>query len=349
MNIALIAISKRGVANGQKLLEHYPQARLFASSGMEKYAEKVEAEFFDCSLKEKTSYLFGRYEALVFFCSTGIAVRMVSSCLKDKLSDPAVLVVDDAGRFVVSLLSGHAGGANRLAVEIADKLGATAVITTASDSLGKISVDMLGGEFGWRLVSRDNLTKVSAAIVNDEQVAFFADSGLKLPDISGHDNLVMVSSMSEVTEARYKAAVLITDRAVPEDVVKKSVLYRPVRLFLGLGCNRGTLKEEFEEVVSNMLSENGFSLEGVAGIGTVDIKADEAGLIRYGEENNIPFFFFGVDEIKKACVSISPVVEKHIGVGGVCEPCAILAAGNGMLLVPKIKSGNVTAALAMRW
>jgi cobalt-precorrin 5A hydrolase len=186
-------------------------------------------------LRDQVAGLLEGFEQVVFFLSVGAVVRLIAPHLRSKYEDPSVLAVDAAARFVVPVLSGHVGGANAFAERLADLLGATAVITTASDITGTIAVDILGRELGWRLeVPRINLTRVAARVVNGDPIAFVQEAGSKswwpgpgpLPA-----NIVLFSRFEDVDPDRYAAVLLVTRRAIPSSLwqrlYERLVVYRP--------------------------------------------------------------------------------------------------------------------------
>jgi len=175
--ISVLAITKNGVKIGLSLKEKYPSWRIFAPA---KFSDnRAEIEWYSEPTAEKISKLFKTNDALICLFSLGAVIRLISPHIKDKKTDPAVLVIDDKTNFVISALSGHLGGANELAEQIAKKLGATSVITTAADVNKTIPVDLVGKEFGWRIDDDSTVTKISALMVNEEKIGVYQDAGNK--------------------------------------------------------------------------------------------------------------------------------------------------------------------------
>jgi cobalt-precorrin 5A hydrolase len=284
-----------------------------------------------------------------------MVVRLVAPLLRDKREDPAVVVVDDAGHFAVSLLSGHLGGANALARRVAGALGAQAVVTTASEVLGTVAVDLLGREFGWQLENHELVTRVSAAVVNGERVGLFQEAGERNWWPTGEPlppNLARFERLEEMIAARCSAALVITDRALPEGrgPAPPAVVYRPRSLVVGIGCNRGTDAEEIEAAVLATLAGHELSLRSVRELATVDLKGDEVGLVSFAEKLDVPIRFYSPEDLSAVpgLPNPSAMVRRWARTPGVCEPAALLAAGAVALLVPKQKAGNVTVAVARR-
>ena len=213
---------------------------------------------FDLPARPVVQQAFRDYQQLVLFMPVGAAMRLLAPCLGNKRSDPAVVCVDDAGRFVVSLLSGHLGGADRLAGEVAQALGATAVVTSASEVMGLPSVDLLGREFGWQIAASPSvLTRASAAVVNGEPVAVYQDAGEAdwwPPGQELPTNFTLYESpetlIGALSDESCAAALVITDRRMPPLDgpsrerpsgwrSKPVVVYRPRTLVAGMGCRRG--------------------------------------------------------------------------------------------------------------
>jgi cobalt-precorrin 5A hydrolase len=235
--IALVAITKHGVAQASKLAGLLPEAEVVVS---EKFAASLPTltntlRSLPGALSGHIGDLFSRYDQIVFFVSLGAVVRLIAPHLKSKEEDPGVLVVDDNARYVIPVLSGHVGGANAYAEYLAALLGAEAVLTTASDVGKTIPVDILGRELGWRVEApKINITRVSAHVVNEEAIAFVQEAGAKnwwtrptpLPA-----NIHLFERFEEVDLDRYRAVLWITQRdiapALWTRLEERLVVYRP--------------------------------------------------------------------------------------------------------------------------
>lgn len=347
---AIIIITRHSLPLGARLKEAMPAADLWVSA---KFADlaPADAHIFEGSPSKVMGELFDRYTGLIFFVSLGAVVRMVAPYLKEKHVDPAVVVVDDRGQSAIPVLSGHLGGANALSRRIGEILGARPVITTASDVNETIPVDLLGREFGWRIEGWENVTPVSAAVVNSEPVALFQETGEAgwwPADRPLPANIHLVDRLEACTA--YGAALVVTDRAeVPGEVRRKAVLYRPQSLVVGVGCNRGTSAEEIAAAVADTLAEYGLSPQAVRNWASIDAKADEPGLLAAAGQG-LTIQFFGKEELNSIAVpNPSAAPMQYVGAQGVAEPAALLSAGPGAeLIVPKQKRGNCTVAVARR-
>ncbi|GAB7387065.1 cobalamin biosynthesis protein [Bacillaceae bacterium] len=352
---AVVAITKHGVEIARKLQQKFPRTDLYY---MGKFARGDEAErhiqLFTGSVRLLLPALFPAYKGLILIISLGAVVRMIAPLLKDKKTDPAVVVIDDKGEHVISVLSGHLGGANELTREVAAVLGARPVITTASDVRRTIAVDLFGRRFGWEWESADKLTPVSAAVVNEEHVAIVQESGER--DWWDYDtplpaNIRIYDTIAEALAARPDAALVVTHRLLQKEeeaILANGVLYRPKVIVLGIGCNRGTQAEEIEAVIAKTLAELRFSLRSVKAVCTIDLKKDEAGLLAVCEKYGWEFVCYPPEQLNTVEIEEpSETVYKYTGAYGVSEPAAKLYSGVKRLVLNKKKSGNVTISVGL--
>lgn len=359
--IALVAITKHGVQHALKLRQALPEAELFISEKQKGAVSDQQpgAQYFG-TIKELTAAQWNAQEGIVYFVSLGAVVRTIAPFLKSKDEDPAVVTVDDGGKFAISLLSGHVGGANELTEKVAAVLGATPVVTTASDARATIPVDILGRELGWTLENKDFVTSASAAVVNEKPVAFVQECGDKnwwtrptpLPK-----SIRVFASIAEAKAAgAFDAWLVVSDRAtalLSADLgaeAAKSVIYRPKSLALGMGCDQGTDLDEVWGLVESSFNEAGLSTQSIASIASIDLKANEESLHQLSQKTGAPLKFFTRDELNgQGTISTpNPVVEKYTGAVGVSEPSAMLSAGVSTLVVTKKKSKRATLAVARK-
>ncbi|MGM0873771.1 MAG: cobalt-precorrin 5A hydrolase [Bacillota bacterium] len=352
---AIVAITKHGVELARNLHAKFHSTDLFYMSKFERGdEERRNISLFEGNVRLLLPSLFQSYKGIIMVISLGAVVRMIAPLLKDKKIDPAVVVIDDKGNHVISVLSGHLGGANELTKEVAELLRATPVITTASDVQKTIPVDLFGSRFGWVWESADKLTPVSASVVNEEQVAVIQESGEKewwnynrpLPE-----TIKVYQTIKEAINAKPNAALVVTHRNLNEDekeILSNGVLYRPKVIVIGIGCNRGTPMEEIDQVIHDTLEELQFSIKSVKAICSIDLKKDEEGLLAVSQKYNWDFTCYSADELN--CVQIdnpSETVFKFTGAYGVSEPAARLYSGAEFLSISKKKSGNVTISVAV--
>ena len=243
MRLAVVSITRHGVALAGRVVAALPGARLFAPEKLAaeaRLAAPRASSTYAITTAEQLGVLFAEYEAIVVIVSLGAVVRMIAPHLKSKETDPAIVVLDEGGRFAIPVLSGHRGGANALAGRLAAALGAQAVLTTASDSLGTIGVDLLGREFGWTIeASHDALVRASAAVVNDAPVALVQEAGRR-DWWAGHANgrsgplpanVTLFDAIESVDPARFAAVLWIITRQMPaaceSALAGRCVTYRP--------------------------------------------------------------------------------------------------------------------------
>lgn len=274
-------------------------------------------------LLEKT---FDKYDLHIFVAALGAVVRIIEGKFKSKDTDPAVITVDDHANFVISLLSGHLGGANEECKKIANGIGAIPVITTASDVGGKIAVDTLSQKIKAKLESLEDAKRVTSLIVNGENVS------IHLPK-----NIVE-------NDKNCAGAIIVSNRKNIE--ISKII---PKNIILGIGCKRNTPKEKIIEKISYVMKTQNLEMSSIKRSASAWVKSDEIGLLEAMEELNIPIEFFEKEEILKVENLVeerSEFVKNQIGVYGVSEPCAYLASSKrGSFLVKKVKLGGVTISI----
>lgn len=380
---AVVVISRGGVdvacrlAAGSSIDLSVHVADRYADLVSSQVACPVEA--FPLPLRPVIGQIFGQYRRLVLIMPVGAAVRLIAPLLEHKHHDPAVVCVDDAGRFAVSLLSGHLGGADVLAQEVADALGAVPVITSASHVMNTLAVDLLGREYDWRLEADSiSVTRVSAAVVNGEPVAVLQEAGEREWTPAGVTlpaNWKLCASPKELVEANCSAALIISDREKPfgpDCSVPGSkapmVVYRPRSLVVGMGCRRGVSREHLEEMLIGAFRKHNLSLKSIKSIATADIKGDEPGILELAEKYVVPVACYRAEELNavfetdfetappeeaaevgnSAAVTLtrSQAAHRLLGVWGVSEPAALLASGASQLLVSREKTDRATIAVA---
>lgn len=350
MKIAIIAITRNGALLGAKLREGFAAAELHV---LRKYAGQAGkgAAVFDGELAKLVRRLWKAdgYAGFVFIMATGIVVRLIAPHLESKETDPAVVVMDDAGRFAIALLSGHLGGANELACRCAFLTGAREVITTATDANSLPSFDMLAKEEGWVIDDLSRVKTLNALLLDDGEIAVVDPGGRVRPYFHGRGRLTFHDSFVAALESPATGYLFVTNRHLPPRLQSPNLLVlRPKNLVLGLGCNSGTTADEIEEVVGSSLKRVLLSVRSVKCLASAAAKREEAGLLAFAGRWGIPVEFYDSDALNGVAVPSPP--SSHalaaIGATGVAEPAALLASGGGRLLLKKVKSGNVTLAIA---
>jgi cobalt-precorrin 5A hydrolase len=323
MKVGIITFTERGFNLGTQLGELL---------GKEAY----QVSTYRCgkdTLRTWTSSHFDSDEALVFVGAAGIAVRAIAPHLKSKTCDPAVLVIDEHGKFVIPVLSGHIGGANKLGLHIAKLLRALPVITTATDCNRVFSVDTWASERGIKILNPEKIKWASARLLAGEYVylkSFFSVEG-GLPD-----GIVL-------TEEEYDIVLTVRSRG-RRDALR---LVPPI-LTLGLGCQRGITADALEEAFEMILKKGSCYREAVYQVASIDLKTNEPGILEFCRRNSLPLITFTAADLNKVKgkYSSSDFVKKTTGVDNVCERSAVLAGG-GELYVKKNAGNGITMALAI--
>jgi len=344
MKTAIITLTKGSVELGLGLHERLTDSKLFLPEKHWDMADGKGITFTE--LKDVAEKAFSEYDGLVFIMATGIVVRVISPFIKRKDVDPAVVVMDEAGKFAISLLSGHLGGANELAKEIARHTGATPVITTATDVCNKPCAEDIARELECDIENVSGIKVINSAFLHDEQVAINLPLG-KRGILVGCGNFIFFDTLKGLLASGCSARIAVTNRVSP-NIVENCLLFRPKNLIVGIGCNRNTSAEEIEDVVSTVLKDAGLSKKSIRNLATIDVKKDEEGLLAYAKRTGLTIDLFSKEELEKAKLVTPPSLHviEAVGVGGVCEPAAMLSARVSILLVQKVKSGNVTVAVA---
>ncbi len=342
---AVLAITKNGVKIGQELKQIFPDWNVFAPSKFS--SENNEITWYSESTSEKIVELFKNNNALVCLFSLGAVIRLIAPHLKDKKTDPAVIVIDDKTNFVISVLSGHIGGANELTQEIAEKLGALAVITTAADVNKTIAVDLVGREFDWKIDDDSTVTKISAHMVNAEPIGVLQEAGKKNWYKELPKNVSIYESVEDLKKSSSKAYLIISDRIIDEDLSTDAVTYRPPSLVVGVGLHWDTSKETIREGIEHCLEKFKLSSKSIAKLVSIKKPEDVQGLIGVGKELGIPIEYVNRENLSEiSAPNPSETVKAFEGTASVSEAAAIKVSG-GELIVEKQKfPPNLTIAIA---
>jgi cobalt-precorrin 5A hydrolase len=340
---AIYALTPKGAPLGRRIADQLG-GDLFLPTRL---AGSYNGKPFD-SLVDKVAELFFSYPCHIFIAASGIVVRVIAPLLQSKDKDPAVLVLDQDGRYVISLLSGHLGGANKAAQRVAESIGGKAVVTTATDSSGLPSFDLLAKKREMTIANLAGVKHVNMALLNGDTIQVFdPEDRLGLRETGA----IEFSIRWIKTESQWVGGdpgVWVTWRGGPFLQDAKRLLLHPRCLVAGIGCNRGTGEHEILDLIKTTFKAHDLALGSLKSLSTIEAKMDEKGLIDAAKALEAPLHFFGPDMIKSVEVPHpSGVVKKHMGVSSVCEATALLKSKGGPLLVPKTKSRNVTLAVAL--
>jgi cobalt-precorrin 5A hydrolase len=348
MRIAIVAITRNGARLGTRLRDAFPAARLFV---LQKYAGQAGkgAQGFTGELSGLVRSLWPETEGFVFIMATGIVVRLVAPLLEGKEKDPAVVVMDDGGRFAISLLSGHLGGANELACRCAFITGAREVITTATDVNDLPSFDMLAKDEGWVIDDLCRVKTLNPLLLDGDGIAVVDPTERVRSYCHGRGNLTFFDTFVEAIQSPAKGYLFVTNRYLPPQLQSDRLLVlRPQNLVLGIGCNSGTTAGEIEDVVLANLKRLFLAIRSVKCVATAMAKREEPGLVSFAQKYGLNLVCYEGEELNGVPIPSppSPHAQAAIGAIGVAEPAAMLASGGGNLLLKKVKSGNVTLAVA---
>jgi len=347
--VAILAITKNGISIALSLKKQFPSWKIFVPSKFSNNDSQIE--WFEDSTTAKVGDLFKIHEALICIFSLGAVIRLVSPHMKDKKTDPAVVVIDDTSKFVISTLSGHLGGANQLTEDIAKALGAIPVITTAADVNKTIAVDLVGKEFGWKIDDDSTVTRVSAFMVNEEKIGVYQDAGEKdwwAPKKEFPKNVTIHNSFEELKNSNSKGYLIISDKEIEDkELLKNAVVYRPKTLVIGVGLHWDTSKDIIKEGVEFCMKKFNLSPKSIARFSSIKKESDVIGLQELSKEWSIPVDYFEKEQLAQISIpNPSETVQAFEGTPSVSEASA-LRSSNGRLVVEKQKfPPNLTVAIA---
>jgi len=345
--VSVLAITKNGINIGERLKELFPNWDIFVPSKLSN--ENKSITWYSEPTSDKIIELFKNSNALICLFSLGAVIRLIAPYLKDKKTDPAVIVIDDKTNFVISVLSGHIGGANELTQEISEKLNALPVITTAADVNKTIAVDLVGREFGWKIDDETTVTKISAHMVNAEPIGVFQQTGNKKWYKELPKNVTIYNSLEELKKSNSKAYLIISDTIIDNELAQESVIYRPQSLVIGIGLHWDTTKDTIKDGIEHCLKKFNLSSKCIAKLVSIKKSEDVQGLIDLGKEMKIPVEYVNREELAEIITpNPSNTVKAFEGTASVSEAAAIKIS-NGELIVEKQKfPPNLTVAIARK-
>ncbi|MTV50241.1 hypothetical protein GJ688_14790 [Heliobacillus mobilis] len=342
-------------------------AKISPTSNLESCISRAD-QCWQPPLRETFERLFTSGQPLVFIGALGILVRMAAPFLVDKRTDPPVVVVDEAGQFVISVLSGHWGGANDLALEISRQIGATPVITTATDVVGLPAVDTFARHIGAVPEPWSNVKKISSAMLRGAPIEWLCDHQFydalvkqnrtypwKLWDPAetakrkDERETVVVSTVESALPQEEALKVLLTHRVGNDSATLR---LRPRFIVAGLGCRKGVPTETVMGAIDQAFQQVGIHPDCLLSIASAWVKAEERAFLETARIRKVPFQTYKSDEIEECCtrhrddIPGSDFVAQKIGVKAVCEPTALLAHRRARLLLKKRVLESVTVALA---
>jgi len=346
VTLAIVALTGRGVVLARDLGRALPGSEVHVP---ERFSRPSDRFVFTVPLAELVDDLFPRVDGLVCIMATGIVVRVLAPLLRGKEVDPAVVVLDELGNYVISLLSGHLGGANDLAKQVAKLTGGKPVITTATDVNRLPAWDDIARREGLAVDPLKNVRRLNSLLLEKGEIVL-VDRKKRISDyFADIPNVRCMQSLAEGMRSSGRGHVYVTHYRHPQWEGKSNILIlRPRDLVVGIGCNRGTPAKEIDKAVKEVFARLNLHTESILKLATIIDKADEPGLIAFAARHNLPIEHHRAAALNKVAVPSPPSEHARAAVGanGVCEPAALLSAGNHSLLLPKQKCGNVTIAIA---
>ena len=347
MKISLISFTRRGAGICQTLFYSLLQEGHDCEAyGMAKYAAACGLTPLEASLSDWCGERFGGRDAIIFVGACGIAVRGIAPYVRDKRTDPAVIVTDEGGNYVISLLSGHIGGANELAQKVAELTGGVPVVTTATDVNGLFAVDVFARGNGLVIENMKYAKAVSAALLDREPVGFvsrFPAAGTLPAGLEAEE------WPASPKKGRPSLGIAITLDGQDQPYPDTLRLY-PRIVAAGIGCRRGTPGELIEKKVLEVLALHHMPVCCLALAASIDLKAEEAGILFFCRKYGLPYQVYPAKELRAVPGDFSPssFVSSVTGVDNVCERAAVLASGQGRLIRKKYAGDGVTVALAVK-
>lgn len=332
MNIACLSFTDKGRLLGDKL-----KSMESNKYKIDHYANKD----VDGGIKGILKSIWNKYDGIIFLSATGMAIRMSTPFIEDKTIDPGIVVMDDLGKFSISLLSGHLGGANELAKYMADSISAIPVITTATDNRSIESIDIFAQNNGYYIEDIKSITSITSMMVNDENVGLYTEDD----KIINYNKLTIVKDLNNI-ESRIKGLIIVGSKEEFKNINIPYTILRPKNVNIGIGCRKGVAGELIIKAIREELNKFKLSINSIQSIGTVEIKREEKGIIEASNHFNCPLKTFTIGEIKKIedRFSKSQFVKDTIGVYSVSGPAAFLQGGK--IISEKSKHNGITISIS---
>lgn len=286
--------------------------------------------------------VWNKYDGFIFISSTGIAIRMINPYIKDKTKDPAVVVIDDTGRFSISLLSGHIGGANFLAEDIGEFLGSIPVVTTATDNRGIEAIDIFAKRNNYYMEDMKTVRTITSLMVNEKKIGLYTEDD----KIIDYPNIIRVKDLSNIDEKIEGLIVVSSENLKNINMAIPTTKLIPRNLNIGIGCRKGVEGEKIIKAIEEAFYYANLSTKGIKAIGTIDFKKNEQGIIHGAKHLNCPMKIFTMEEIKEVedRFQKSQFVKDTIGVYSVSEPSAYLLGGK--IIWKKSKHNGITISIS---
>ena len=335
MKIAIVSVSKKG-----KNLAFDLKEKLNSDSTI------IKTDLYHKNVKEIFPIVFQEYDAIIAVMASGILIRSIAPLLNSKVTDPAILNIDDNGNFVISTLSGHLGGANKLTNKISKLINATPVITTSTDVNKKLGIDILANDLFLSIDNTKEILFFNKAILEGKEISFTINPNKNFNYLFEyfHNNTL------EINVSIFYSTKINTDE-IHVKVEEHELILKEKKVVTGIGCRRGKSCEDIYNGLKKSLDEFNLDLSRVTMLTSAEIKKEEKGILKLSEKLNIPVNFVELDKLKlfkSNDIQKSEFVKSKFGIDGVCEPSALIMAGfNSKLIYKKTSYDGVTIAIAI--
>ncbi|WP_296888016.1 cobalt-precorrin 5A hydrolase [uncultured Methanobrevibacter sp.] len=335
MKIAILSVSKKGLNLSFKIKEL-----------LDKDSTIIKCDIYHKDVKNNFNLLFYEYDAIIAIMASGILIRSISHLLESKTTDPAILNIDDNGNFVISMLSGHLGGANQLTSKISTLINATPVITTSTDVNKKLGIDVLAKDLYLYIDNTKEILHFNKSILESKEVSFTVNSNGNYDYLFEYlNNNTLEMDVSIYFSSR------INDNEIEVECDNHKIILRPRKIVFGIGCKRGKSSIEIKKAIDKVLNDLNMDISRINMFSSAEIKKDEKGILDLSKELNIPVNFVEIDKLKlfkSEDIQKSDFVMSKFGIPGVCEPSALITAGyDSKLIYKKTAFDGVTVSVAL--
>lgn len=331
MKIAIISVTDKGKLLSQKL-----------KNILDKDSTVILTDIYYKNVKKSMPLLFDKYDAIIAIMASGILIRSIAPLINSKIIDPAILNMDENGKYVISVLSGHMGGANKLTVKIANLINSEAIITTATDVNQKLGIDTLANDLFLEIENPESIVYINKAILNGEKITIQTNDNFIEDYIN--KNTLEINLLIENNDNLKQDEIIV----VCNDTILK--LHKR-KVVIGIGCRRNKSSKDILSAIEHSLRDIDLPLSRINLLTSAEIKKDEKGLLELSEKLEIPIHFVELDKLKlfkSDVVQESKFVKSKFGIIGVCEPSALISAGfDSQLIYKKTAYDGVTISIAV--
>ena len=335
MKIAIVSVSKKGYELSFKLKEL-----------LNNDSTIIKCDVYHKDVKTVFNLIFSEYDAIVAIMASGILIRSISHLIVSKTSDPAIINLDDNGNFVISMLSGHLGGANHLTLKIAELINATPVVTTSTDVNKKLGIDVLAKDLYLTIDNTKEILYFNKSILESKPLTFSVNNNSNYDYLYNYLN----NNTLEMDVSIYFSSK-VNDNEIEVECENHKIILKRRKIVFGIGCRRGKSKYEINEAIEKVLNDLKMDKSRIDMISSAEIKKDEQGILDLSYDLNVPVNFVDLDRLKlfrSNDIQESDFVKSKFGIAGVCEPSALIIAGfDSQLIYKKTSYDGVTISVAV--